>query len=440
MTPLDKLDQYAQGKLSPSDRKKVERMLAQLKASEKWNERVSEEHSHTPFMRKGLNNLFPGLGGLMNPIVNYALHGMDLQEEGARKLGDKVQDNTEGLPNWLRNGLATAAYMGGNMLDPIPGPNLGMVNFHGTPHKWAPEPDFPNGRPRLDKMGTGEGAQAYGWGFYSADSKDVAKGYRERLAYAPESDRELLKLSNGEELLLPVDEADVTKVNSLDEAKGLYAHNIEYYDPEEIFDLVDFGGFSKKVREWADGTDIKIVSRETVPVDTEGALYSIDIPDEDIAKYLDWDAPLSEQPESVRKAILGNSDFVEYAERIMERPAKDLEGKHILRMALGMSADGGAQIPEQAASEYLRSLGIPGLKFFDGSSRYRADTKPYLTNTDDGQWQARLWSVKNQRGVGKKFATKAKAEKWLQQEQEKLLTRNYVTWDQDVLNRSKVKK
>ena len=34
-----------------------------------------------------------------------------------------------------------------------------------------------------------------------------------------------------------------------------------------------------------------------------GNLYKLDIPDEDIPKYLDWDKPLSEQPESVRNAL-----------------------------------------------------------------------------------------------------------------------------------------
>ena len=42
------------------------------------------------------------------------------------------------------------------------------IAWHGTPHVWPPEPGFPHGRPRLDKMGSGEGAQAYGWGWYSA--------------------------------------------------------------------------------------------------------------------------------------------------------------------------------------------------------------------------------------------------------------------------------
>ena len=31
-------------------------------------------------------------------------------------------------------------------------------------------------------------------------------------------------------------------------------------------------------------------------MDFQGHLYKLDIPDEDIPKYLDWDKPLSEQP------------------------------------------------------------------------------------------------------------------------------------------------
>ena len=40
-----------------------------------------------------------------------------------------------------------------------------------------------------------------------------------------------------------------------------------------------------------------------------GHLYEVDIPDEITNKMLDWDAPLSEQPESVRKRALESSDF-----------------------------------------------------------------------------------------------------------------------------------
>ena len=37
--------------------------------------------------------------------------------------------------------------------------------------------------------------------------------------------------------------------------------------------------------------------------DPRGSLYKVDLPDSAIGKMLDWDKPLSQQPESVRKAI-----------------------------------------------------------------------------------------------------------------------------------------
>jgi hypothetical protein len=37
----------------------------------------------------------------------------------------------------------------------------------------------------------------------------------------------------------------------------------------------------------------------------EGHLYEVEIPDEITDRMLDWDKPLSEQPESVRKALEG---------------------------------------------------------------------------------------------------------------------------------------
>ena len=59
---------------------------------------------------------------------------------------------------------------------------LGANVFHGGPHRFAPEPNFPHGKPRLDKIGTGEGGQAYGYGFYSADAPGVAKQYKQDLS------------------------------------------------------------------------------------------------------------------------------------------------------------------------------------------------------------------------------------------------------------------
>jgi len=77
--------------------------------------------------------------------------------------------------------LAGTGYASG-LLSGAPARGLLSQNvWHGGPNTWKPEPGFPQGRPRLDKIGTGEGAQAYGWGWYSADVKAVGKGYQDDL-------------------------------------------------------------------------------------------------------------------------------------------------------------------------------------------------------------------------------------------------------------------
>ena len=50
---------------------------------------------------------------------------------------------------------------------------LGMTAWHGSPHKFD--------KFSLDKIGTGEGAQAYGHGLYLAESPKVAGEYAQKL-------------------------------------------------------------------------------------------------------------------------------------------------------------------------------------------------------------------------------------------------------------------
>jgi hypothetical protein len=60
------------------------------------------------------------------------------------------------------------------MMGAVPGVDAAATVFHGSPHKFD----------RFDssKIGTGEGAQAYGHGLYLADSPAVAGGYKDRLS------------------------------------------------------------------------------------------------------------------------------------------------------------------------------------------------------------------------------------------------------------------
>ena len=271
------------------------------------------------------------------------------------------------------SGLLSRAVPTGNV-----GGLLGINVFHGGPHRWASEPGFPQGRPRMDKMGTGEGAQAYGHGFYGAEAKGVGQQYKQDLAgvrkFSPEASNMLSKVDN-----LGFD------------TKGQAAAAI------------------RKHTDWAERWDVKssLTKAEMQKLETElkapfGTLYKLDIPDADAAKYLDWDAPLSKQPESVQKALEGLNPYrIEYDR--LKLGGQDIGGPAHKGELAGYwkgateSGESVMRVLEQAygskkaASEALRKAGIPGLKYFDQGSR------------------------------GGKAGT-----------------RNYVTWDQDVLDRIKI--
>ncbi len=54
--------------------------------------------------------------------------------------------------------------------------------FHGSPHRFAEEESAPFGRFRDDKMGTGEGAQTFGWGHYLTSEDGIGRRYANELA------------------------------------------------------------------------------------------------------------------------------------------------------------------------------------------------------------------------------------------------------------------
>ena len=73
--------------------------------------------------------------------------------------------------------------IGGGAVKRLSPGELGMTGYHGTPHKFPPTKNNPLGEFDPAKIGTGEGAQAYGQGAaYIAESKQTAKDYRKKLA------------------------------------------------------------------------------------------------------------------------------------------------------------------------------------------------------------------------------------------------------------------
>jgi N12 class adenine-specific DNA methylase len=132
--------------------------------------------------------------------------------------------------------------------------------WHGTPHVWAPEPGFPNGRPRLDMIGTGEGAQAYGWGFYSAQAQGVGAGYQKTLT----------------------NRAGVT-------VKKGYGNNTSNWFLIDANNALAGGPFSTK--------------KQAESMIQKGSLYQLDIPDDVLPYLLDFDAPIKKQSPAVLAAL-----------------------------------------------------------------------------------------------------------------------------------------
>jgi len=194
----------------------------------------------------------------------------------------------------------------------------GIRAYHGSPH------DFD--RFSLDKIGTGEGAQAYGHGLYFADNEDVARSYRDA--------------------------------------------GVKTFTDQESYDA-----YKKAMLAWDGKGDSPKAPGQ------DGRMYEVNIkanPED----FLDWDKPLSQQSEAVRNAlsvddpaIVGRDAYDMLAKRLTQdpnwEPSPDRYG-------------GGYGQARQDITQQLREAGIPGIRYLDGMSRERgAGTSNYVVFSDD---------------------------------------------------------
>jgi hypothetical protein len=217
--------------------------------------------------------------------------------------------------------------------------------YHGTPHTLPPTPRNPLGEFDASKIGTGEGAQAYGHGIYTAEAKDVANEYAKNIM-GPKATPENIAL----------------KVMNANGDESVAAMRLRQIYPKI--------------------TDTEISNAINTAKSYKGSLYKVDLPDEMIAKMLDWDKHMSEQPSNVQKffapyvekmkQIEGGSSGSEWGDLAAPR-TYDPTGNELLRLISqnnNMNAQtvlGGGLGPEVSAK--LRQAGIPGIKYLDATSR-----------------------------------------------------------------------
>ena len=98
-----------------------------------------------------------------------------------------------------------------------------------------------------------------------------------------------------------------------------------------------------------------------------GSLYKVDLPDDQIARMLDWDKPLSQQPEAVRVALkdfgLPPTATGKDAYNALSQQARDMA---IMR---GQNAQTTLGASQAGASNDLLGFGIPGIRYLDQGSR-----------------------------------------------------------------------
>lgn len=263
-------------------------------------------------------------------------------------LPQKTAQNIEQM-NWMVQNSNPYDYTGGKnpyySYDPKAAeefanyvPNLmGATAWHGTPHKIL-------GKFDISKVGTGEGAQAYGHGMYFAENPNVAKEYQKMLAGPEQTAAEYLKMYKTPESAISVLENGI-KPNLTAEAKQ---HSLD------------------AINVLKSGKELK------------GNLYKVDIPDEQIPNMLDWDKPLTEQTPQVRKAL----------ESLGIKTDKQKLSEFDDALLAALTGDASAPLPKEpmnslgsaiyqtilrgtpeAKSAKLKELGITGIRYLDEGSR-----------------------------------------------------------------------
>jgi hypothetical protein len=204
-----------------------------------------------------------------------------------------------------------------------------LTAYHGTPHTIQGQFD-------INKVGTGEGAQAYGHGMYFAQNPAVAKEYQKMLQGPESTAQHYLDLYKTPESAISAIQYEI-KPNLTAEAKK---HSL---DAIEVL---------------KSGKELK------------GNLYKVDIPDADIPMMLNWDKPFKQQTQQVQdllKPFMDENKLSANAKGVdIYQTLLNVQGKKPSALARGDDFYSGLQ---KDVSEQLNQLGVKGIRYLDEGSR-----------------------------------------------------------------------
>jgi hypothetical protein len=318
-------------------------------------------------------DLIPGYGDM--PVAAQRRDGEYLIFDGHHRAVNAINSGADSMPMYVIDAKDYAPQFAGRpsapdnmstdellrqLTEPSPAPGAaetaaksGITAYHGSPY------DFD--RFDMSKIGTGEGAQAYGRGLYFAGNEDVAKNYRNQLAPgfvnadgSPLSDKTYSALA----FVQPKYEQSGQLAEGIQDAIGRLKNQSDFYRKN----------YGAGVNLYDNAVDT-LQNLDPATLKPKGHMYQVNI-NADPDHFLDWDKPLSEQPH------IGSA---------LEKAGLPLPMPYSPGSEAYSIASGSPNNPIKA-TQVLRDAGIPGIKYLDQGSRGaggEGGTQNYVTFSDD---------------------------------------------------------
>lgn len=229
-------------------------------------------------------------------------------------------------------------------------PKFSIRTYHGTGANFD-KFDFSH-------MGEGEGSQAFGWGGYVTNSKDIAEDYTRRA--------KIRKDNGGFEFVTDLSDSN----------KDMVRHYIyKYKDVDKGLDTMR-KDLSSALEMFPDDDNLKELSdilakknEEIAVPDNIAYLYDVDIPD-DNGDYLDWDAPLTDKQKNtiIKELRRLKIDFADFKKRGFSFDGSFGGNAYdFLMYALRRTKKWKDVDASRAVSKFLSSIGFTGIKYKAGN-------------------------------------------------------------------------
>jgi len=266
--------------------------------------------------------------------------------------------------------------------------------FHGSPY------DFD--RFDASKIGTGEGAQAYGHGLYFAGSEPVAKTYRDQLS------RNSFIVEGA---ATPMTEAMMDAIGIDTHAQGIIRRALrDGVDPIDRLEQMrsGYGPLSKHHNIMTDAIEV-LRSAKGKLVPNQGRMYEVEI-DHPESRLIDLDAPLDGDHKSAVLGAAFRAPDNKWQRMAIEEAASPTTPAQVALESIMRAHNStlpnkvAGRLQSQAAvARDLLAEGVPGLKYLDGISRNAGDgTRNYVMfpGTEDSIRILRKYAIPGAVGAG----------------------------------------